>query len=127
MRIVKLDNNTKRDILATLLKRSPGQYGEYQAAVDDILRDVRVNGDEAVISLTEKFDKAKLTPETLRVSETELKSAYEQVSDELIGVMKRSLANIRKFHEKQVRQSFITTEKNGVMLGQRITAIERVG
>ena len=127
MRIVKLDSKSKKNILATLLKRSPGQYGEYQAAVDEILRDVRVNGDEAVTRLTEKFDRARLTPETLRVSEAEIKSAYEQVSDDLIGVMKRSLANIKCYHEKQVRQSFITTEKNGIVLGQRITPIERVG
>ena len=127
MRIVNLDEKTKKDILETLLKRSPSQYGEYQETVDEVLKDVRENGDEAVIRLTEKFDGVRLTPETLRVSKKEIEEAYEKVSDELVDVMKRSRDNIRNFHEKQVRQSFISTRDDGVMLGQRITAIERVG
>ena len=127
MRIIKLDETSKNDILEKLLKRSPSQYGEYQATVDEVLQDVRDNGDEAVLRLTEKFDGVKLTPATLRVSEEEIKEAYRQVPDSLAQTMKKALKNIRDYHEKQVRQSFITTREDGVMLGQRITAIERVG
>ena len=127
MKIVKLDASSKKDLLGRLLKRSTSQYGEYQTIVDGVLEDVRENGDEAVLRLTEKFDGVKLTPQTLRVSEEEIKKAYEQVSDELIETMKKSRDNIISFHEKQVRQSFITTREDGVMLGQRITAIEKVG
>ena len=127
MRIINLDESSKNDILETLLKRSPSQYGEYQTTVDEVLADVRENGDEAVLRMTEKFDGVKLTPQTLRVSPAEIKDAYTQVPDSLVETMKKSLANVRSFHEKQVRQSFITTREDGVMLGQRITAIERVG
>ncbi|MEE3467796.1 MAG: histidinol dehydrogenase [Eubacterium sp.] len=127
MRIVKLTEETKKDILESLLKRSPSQYGEYQTTVDEVLNDVRENGDEAVLRLTEKFDGVKLTPETLKVSEKEIEEAYRQVPASLVETMKKSLKNVRDYHEKQVRQSFITTREDGVLLGQRITAIERVG
>ena len=127
MRILKLDNVTKKDILENLLKRSPSQYKEYQESVDIILDDVLAHGDEALIRLTEKFDKVKLTAGDLKVSEDEIKAAYKAVPDSLLETMKRSLANIREFHERQVRQSFITTGDDGVLLGQRITPIEKVG
>ena len=127
MRIVNLDETSKMDILETLLRRSPSQYGEYQETVDEVLEDVRENGDEALFRLTEKFDGVKLTSDTLRVSEKEIEEAYKQVDKSLIEVMKRSRDNIRTFHEKQVRQSFIMTREDGAMLGQRITAIEKVG
>ena len=127
MRILKLDNNTKKDLLENLLKRSPSQYKEYQDSVDTILKDVAENGDEAVIRLTEKFDKVTLSPDSLRVCRDDIDIAYKRLSDSFINTLKRSLENIRAFHEKQIRQSFITTRADGVMLGQRITPIEKVG
>ena len=127
MQIIKLNEKTKKEVLAKLMQRSPGQNKEVQEIVDGVLDDVREHGDEAVLRLTEKFDGVKLTPETLKVSRAEIEEAYKAVDDALVETMKKSLENIRSFHEKQVRQSFITTREDGVMLGQRITAIEKVG
>lgn len=127
MQIIQLNEESKKEVLSTLMKRSPGQNKEVQDIVDGVLDDVREHGDEAVLRLTEKFDGVRLTPETLKVSHAEIDEAYAAVDDALIETMKRSLENIRSFHEKQVRQSFITTREDGVMLGQRITAIEKVG
>lgn len=127
MRIVPLTESSKQNILETLLKRSPNQYDTYQDTVNEILQEVKTKGDSAVFSYTEKFDKAKITKETLYVTEEEIKEAYEQVDDSLIEIMKKSIANIRSFHQKQVRNSWFETKDNGVILGQRITALGSVG
>ena len=126
MRIVELTNETKNNILSDLLKRSPSQMQKFQASVDEIIEDVVNNGDEALVKLTEKFDGVKLDKNALKVTDSEIKEAYASVSDELISTIKKSADNIKKYHKKQVRQSFITTE-NGITLGQRITPIEKVG
>ncbi|MBQ6538360.1 MAG: histidinol dehydrogenase [Eubacterium sp.] len=126
MRIVELTKETKKNILSDLLKRSPSQMQKFQASVDEIIEDVVNNGDEALVRLTEKFDGVKLDKNALKVSESEIKDAYASVSDELISTIKKAAENIKKYHNKQVRQSFITTE-NGITLGQRITPIEKVG
>ena len=126
MRIVELTKETKNNILSDLLKRSPSQMQKFQASVDEIIEDVVNNGDEALVRLTEKFDGVKLDKNALKVSESEIKDAYASVSDELISTIKKAAENIKKYHNKQVRQSFITTE-NGITLGQRITPIEKVG
>ena len=126
MRIVELTNETKNNILSDLLKRSPSQMQKFQASVDEIIEDVVNNGDEALVKLTEKFDGVKLDKNALKVTDSEIKEAYASVSDELISTIKKAAENIKKYHQKQVRQSFITTE-NGITLGQRITPIEKVG
>ena len=95
--------------------------------MNEILKDVREKGDQAVFQYTKKFDGACLTPDTLYVKEDEIKEAYSQVDPELIEVMKRSIANIRSFHEKQLHNSWFTTREDGVILGQRITPLESVG
>lgn len=127
MRIVPLTESSKQNILETLLKRSPNQYDTYQDTVNEILQEVKTKGDTAVFSYTEKFDKAKITKETLYVTEDEIKEAYEQVDDSLVETMKKSIANIRSFHQKQLRNSWFETKDNGVILGQRITALGSVG
>ncbi len=127
MRIVALTEESKKNILEDLLKRSPSNYDTYQDTVNEILADVRENGDKAVFQYTKKFDKAELTADTLYVTEEEIKEAYEKVDSELIEVMKKSIQNIREFHEKQVRNSWFTTREDGVILGQRVTALESVG
>lgn len=127
MRIVALTEESKKNILEDLLKRSPNHYDKYQDTVNEILADVRENGDKAVFQYTKKFDKAELTADTLYVTEEEIKEAYEKVDSELIEVMKKSIQNIRAFHEKQVRNSWFTTREDGVILGQRVTALESVG
>ena len=108
MRIVSLTKEAKDNILEDLLKRSPNNYDQYQETVNEILNEVKTKGDEAVFAYTEKFDHAKLTADTLYVTEDEIKEAYEKVDEELIEVMKKSIANIRAFHEKQVKNSWFT-------------------
>lgn len=127
MRIIPLTEESKSNILDNLLKRSPNNYDEYQDKVNEILSNVKKNGDKAVFHYTETFDKAELTPDTLYVTEEEIKEAYTKVDPELITVMKKSIENIRSFHEKQVHNSWFTTREDGVILGQRITPLESVG
>ncbi|MBQ8339265.1 MAG: histidinol dehydrogenase [Clostridia bacterium] len=93
--------------------------------VGEIIATVRAEGDKALLAYTEKFDKASLA--SLQVSEEEKAEALAKVDPDFIEILKKAAANIRRFHEKQVRQSFILNEEDGVVMGQRITPIERVG
>lgn len=127
MRIVPLSKETKENILENLLKRSPNQYGEYQDKVNEILEQVKEHGDSALFSFTEQFDHASIDASSLYVTEAEIQEAYGKVDDKLIAVMEKSIANIRAFHEKQVRNSWFTTREDGVILGQRITPLASVG
>ena len=123
MKIVRLDQNTKAAALEKLIGRSASGYSEYEGVVREIIDHVRADGDKAVIEYEKKFDGCDLTPETLRVSREEIKEAYKALSMDFIEVMKRAAANIREYHEKQKRTSWITTEENGIILGQKITPI----
>lgn len=127
MRIERLTEKTKQNILENLLKRSPNQYGQYQEKVDEILAAVKERKDAAVLEYTKKFDKADLTAEKLLVTEAEIKEAYNEVDDKLIEIMKKSIANVKEFHKKQLPNSWIDTKENGSILGQKITALESVG
>lgn len=127
MRIVKLTNDTKEDILGSLLKRSPNQYTQYEETVNSIIADVRARGDEAVFDVTKKFDKWDITKDNVKVSDAEMDEAFNIVDPKLIEVMEEAAANIRDFHEKQVRESWITTKDDGSILGQKITPIDSVG
>lgn len=127
MRIVKLTKETKKNILNDLLKRSPNNYGEYEGTVNEIIRNVREKGDEAVFGYTKQFDKCEITPENLIVTKEEIEEAYRKTDAALLETMKKSAANIRSFHEKQLRQSFFTTKPDGSILGQRITPLGRAG
>ena len=127
MRIVTLEEDSKKNLLELLLKRSPSQYGTYTAAVEEIVENVKQNGDKALFSYTEQFDHCTLTPETIQVTEEEFARAYEEVDPELLTVIRKALVNIRAFHEKQRRYSWFDTEENGILLGQKITALNRVG
>lgn len=128
MKIKKLSKETKQNILEKLLQRSPNSYGEYQSTVDEILANVRANGDTAVFNYTKEFDKADINEFNVKVTESEIQAAYEKLNDdELIEVMKKSLANIKDFHEKQLRDSWYDEKSDGSILGQRITPIEKVG
>ena len=126
MRIVTLNKESKQNLLKDLLKRSPNQYGEYEAAVNEILDAVRKEGDKAVFSYTEQFDKVTLTKDTVRVTEEEIKEAYEKVDTSLIEVMKKARENIIAFHEKQKQRSWFDAS-DGKILGQKITPLNRVG
>lgn len=127
MRIIKLTNETKNDVLDSLLKRSPHSYKEYEDKVNAILNDVRENRDKAVFAYTEKFDNFKLTPDNIFVTRDEIEEAYKEIDDEFIRVLKCAIDNIREYHEKQVRTSWFTTKEDGTILGQKFTPLERVG
>lgn len=127
MRIVKLNQETKQDILGNLLKRSPNQYAQYEATVAEIISDVRAKGDSAVFEITEKFDKWTVNSSNVKVSQKEIEEAYKNVDPALIDVMKEAAKNIEDFHQKQVRESWITTKPDGSILGQKVTPIESVG
>lgn len=128
MRITKLTNETKNNILENMLKRSPNNYGQYQEIVDGVLADVKENGDEAVFKYTKKFDGFDLTKETIVVSEEEIKEAYEIVKESgLLDILREALKNIREYHEKQRQYSWFDTKSDGSILGQKVTPIEKVG
>ena len=127
MRRIRLDEASMENILESLLKRSPNQYDSYQDTVNEILNEVKEKGDEALFRYTKKFDKAEITPDNIRVTGEEIQEAYTQVEASLVEVMKKSLANIQDFHKKQLRNSWIETREDGVILGQRITPLESVG
>ena len=99
MRIVKLTDETRKDLLNTLLKRSPNQYGEYEETVARIVDDVRERGDEALFEYTEKFDHISLTPETVKVTPQEIEEAYKEVNPSLLSVIRKALVNIRSYHD----------------------------
>ena len=127
MRQVKLTSDTKKDILTSLLKRSPAQYPEYEKTVAEILDNVRNNGDKAVFEYTEKFDGFKYDSNSIKVSEKEINDAYENYDKELINIMTKAYDNIKSYHEKQKQNSWITTDDNGSLLGVKVSAIEKAG
>lgn len=127
MRIVELTESTRQNVLNDLLKRSPNNYSEYEETVSEILSDVKENGDRALFAYTQKFDKFRLTPENIRVTREEIREAYAQMDPELVEVIRRSAANIRAFHEKQLRSSWFDAREDGTILGMRITSIARAG
>lgn len=127
MRTCKLDEQTTQNLLESLLKRSPNSYGEYEASVAAIIEEVRTNRDAAVFSYTKQFDHAKITADNLIVTEDEIKKAYQEVDPALLQVIRKSLVNIRAFHEKQLQQSWFTSKENGIILGQKVTALDKVG
>ena len=127
MRIVNLTEETRKNILKDLLKRSPNNYGKFEAAVADILANVKEKGDEALFSYTKEFDKVEVTADTIRVTEAEIQEAYEAVDASLLEVIRKALVNIRSYHEKQRQNSWFTSTENGTMLGQKVTPLNRVG
>ena len=127
MRILELTESTRNNILENLLKRSPNNYGEYEEKVKDIIEQVRSRGDEAVLEFTKRFDGCELTPDTLEVTKEEIAEAYKALTPEFIEVLKKSTANIRAYHEKQLRNSWFDAKEDGTILGQKITPINRVG
>lgn len=127
MRIQRLDQDTKKNLLEDLLKRSPNQYSAYEKDVAKILEDVKREGDEALFGYTARFDGAHLDAETVRVTEQEIQEAYDQVDEELLGIIRRALHNIRTYHEKQRQNSWFDSRPDGTILGQKVTALARVG
>ena len=127
MRVLKVNKENTKNILSDLLKRSPNNYDQYAGTVQGILDEIKEKGDEALFAYTEKFDKCKLTKDTIQVTEEEIKAAYEKVDDSLVEVIRKSLVNIREYHEKQKRNSWFDAKPNGTILGQKMTALASVG
>ncbi len=127
MRIKKLDKNTRENLLENLLKRSPENYGEYEDIVAEILTKVKTEKDKALFEYTAQFDHAEIDAQNIRVTEEEMKEAYEEAGEELVRIIRRALDNIRKFHEKQRQYSWFDSKPDGTILGQKVTALHRAG
>ena len=127
MKKVVLTEDTKNNILEDLLKRSPNSYGEYESIVSDILENVKTNKDKAVFEYTKKFDKADINASNILVTEEEVKEAYDLVEPSLIEVIRKAITNIREYHEKQKQYSWFDSKPDGTILGQKITALSKVG
>ncbi|MBO5237593.1 MAG: histidinol dehydrogenase [Lachnospiraceae bacterium] len=127
MRKVKLTEETKKNILNDLLKRSPNNYGSYVEVVQEIVENVANNGDDAVLAYTEKFDHAKLTPDSMQVTQAEIDAAYAEIEPGLLEVIRKALVNIREYHEKQKQYSWFDSKPDGTILGQKVTALSKVG
>ena len=123
IKTIKLTAETRKDLLNSLLKRSPNNYTEYESVVADIIADVRANGNKAVFEYTKKFDKWDITADNIKVTEEEINEAFAQAESAYIEVMKCSAANITAFHKKQLRNSWIDTKPDGSILGQRILPV----
>ena len=127
MRIEKLDENTKKNLLETLLRRSPNSYGKYEDSVREILDTVKEKRDQALFEYTEKFDGAKIDAGNILVTESEIKEAYENTDPELVGIIRRALENIKSYHAKQMQYSWFDSKPDGTILGQKVTALSKVG
>ena len=127
MRILKLDETTKKNLLEDLLKRSPNQYTEYEERVSAILQDVKKRKDEAVFEYTKRFDGTEIYKDNFMVSEEEIKEAYEAVDPSLLEIIRKAKKNIEAYHEKQRQYSWFDSKPDGTMLGQKVTALQRVG
>ena len=127
MRIERLNETTKKTLLEDLLKRSPNQYGAYEADVKKILDEVKEKKDEAVFAYTKQFDKADIDASNIRVTEAEIAEAYELVDAELLRIIRRALKNIEAYHAKQMQYSWFDSKPDGTMLGQKVTPLQRVG
>ncbi len=127
MRIISLNNESKKDLLENLLKRSTNDYGEYEETVAEIIENVKQRKEEALFEYSLKFDKCVITKENFRVTRDEIDEAYKSLDEHFIQVMKNSAANIREYHEKQKRNSWFDAEADGTILGQKITPMQTVG
>ncbi len=128
MRIVKLDEQTKKNILSDLLKRSPNNYESYTDSVNEIIHNVKVNGDKALFDYTAKFDKATIHHDNVLVTDEEIQEAYNSLEDKnLVDIIRKAIKNIREYHEKQKQYSWFDSKPDGTILGQKITALSSVG
>ena len=127
MRIQKLDESSKKNLLEDLLKRSPNQYTEYENRVAAILQTVKSERDKAIFDFTKQFDGVEISADTIRVTEAEIEEAYEKVDASLIEIIRKAKENIKIYHEKQRQYSWFDSKPDGTMLGQKVTALQRVG
>ena len=123
MKLVKV--GTKQ--FQKLCDRSSGRNKRVTESVRKILENVKSGGDEAVIKYTKKFDRVKLTPKDLRVSECEMSGAYQDIKPEFVSSLKVIIDNLTKFYKKQIKKSWKIKDADGVLLGEKMTPIEKVG
>ncbi len=126
MKIIQLTEESKNNILENLLKRSPNSYGKFEASVNEIIATVREKKDQALFSYTKQFDGADINTSNFLVTDEEIQEAYELVDEKLLEVIRKALVNIRKYHEKQIQNSWFTTE-DGIILGQKVTPLGIAG
>ena len=127
MKILRLNKDTERLLADELKKRSPGRMKKYEEAVNEIISNVRENGDKAVFEYTKRFDGFDVNEKNIIVSDDEISKAYDEVDSRLLEVIRKSLSNIRDFHEKQKQNSWFTSNDKGIFLGQKIQPLSRVG
>ena len=127
IKIMEYSDAEGKKLVEALLSRSQLEYGNVQETVNDILADIRKNGDKALFEYTKRFDKADINADNLVVTKEEIKEAYAQVDKELIAVIEKSAARIADFHQKQKINSWLEPSTNGEMLGQLIRPLARVG
>ena len=127
MRIERLNQDTKKNLLEDLLKRSPNSYGKYEESVREILDAVWERRDEALFEYTERFDGADINASNILVTEGEIEEAYGTVDQNLLEVILKALVNIRSYHEKQMQYSWFDSKPDGTLLGQKVTALQRIG
>jgi len=127
MRIQKLDESSKKNLLEDLLKRSPNQYTEYEERVSAILQKVKTEKDHAIFQYTKQFDGVEVSGDTIRVTEEEIQEAYKNVDDSLVEIIRKAKENIKTYHEKQRQYSWFDSKPDGTLLGQKVTALQRVG
>lgn len=127
MRIIRLNEESRQDILANLLKRDPNNYIGYEDKVREIVENVKNRRDEALLEYTKKFDGVDLAAAQLRVTEEEIAEALSLVEPSLLSVMEKSMKNIREYHEKQKQYSWFDSQPNGTILGQKVTPLASVG
>ena len=127
MKIVELNENTRKNLLEDLLKRSPNQYTEYEETVAKIIGEVRERGDEALFDYTLQFDKTQLNADNIRVTNEEIDAAYREVDTEFLRVLRAAIKNIESYHMLQKRNSWFDAKEDGIILGQKITPVASVG
>lgn len=127
MKKIKLTKDAIEGLLDNLLKRSPNNYGQYTETVDAIVSHVKKDGDAAVFNYTKQFDGAEINAGNIRVTPEEIEAAYNEVSEDVLEVIRKAIVNIRTYHEKQKQYSWFDSQPNGTILGQKVTPLTRVG
>ena len=128
MKVVRLNENSKKDILNDLLKRSPDNYDNYEKTVREICENVREKGDTALFEYTNKFDCDFINASNVKVTKEEIDEAYKLLNDdELVNIIRKSKQNIYDFHAMQLQKSWFDSKENGTILGQKITPLEKAG
>ena len=127
MKIIELNKNNANELLDLLKSRSTNNFDAQEKIVKDVVENIKTNGDKALFDYTKQFDGFELTKDNIRVTDKEIDDAINSLPKEFIRILEEAAENIREFHEKQKRISWIDTKPDGSILGQKFTPIERVG